>query len=336
MADQAVRLRAFGRYFTDAATPVDLHDDRLIVLDDLSKVLLVEHGAVDVFAVRLENRRPAGRWTFLCRVNAGTLLHGSPQGPQHALVCRPVPRSYVSTLPLSRLAALFSRSDGGTPASEPVRALSAVQYALAVQQLVAGLDGGIVALAQALRDNLPPREFVPLAPDGSTQVIPGDTVRSIDNVLWVRVDDGAVRMPDGIPGLLGAGERLCLTERDWLAADSSARLTASTTLDMLANGQLWRQLIRHATRFLYVIDRRIERRDAVEPARPRPPDRRRGRRGHRRRPRLRRRRAGLRGAGAGRRRHQRPAAPGSGPPGGLPPAGHGAAAGYAGRPRAVG
>jgi NHLM bacteriocin system ABC transporter ATP-binding protein len=264
MADQTVRLRAFSRYFTNAATPVDLHDDRLIVLDNLGKVLLVEHGAVDVFAVHLEDHRPAGRWTFLCRVNAGTLLHGSPQGPRHALVCRPVPRSYVSTLPLSRLAALFSLTDGGTPASEPVRALSAVQYALAVQQLVAGLDGGIVALAQGLRDNLPPREFVPLAPGGTTQVVPGDTVRSIDDVLWVTVEDGAVRMPDGIPGLLAAGERLCLTERDWLVADASARLTANTTLDMLTKGQLWRQLIRHATRFLYIIDRRIERRDAGE------------------------------------------------------------------------
>ena len=264
MADTAVRLRAFGRYFTDAAAPVDLHDDRLIVLDDLSKVLLVEHGAVDVFAVHLEDHRPAGRWTFLCRVNAGTVLHGSPQGPRHALVCRPVPRSYVSTLPLSRLAALFSQADGGRPASESVRALSAVQYALAVQQLVAGLDRGIVALAQALRETLPPRDFVPLAPRGTTPVVPGDTVRSIDDVLWVTVDEGAVRMPDGIPGRLGQGERLCLTERDWLTADESARLTASTTLDMLASGQLWRQLIRHATRFLYTIDRRIERRDDAE------------------------------------------------------------------------
>ena len=132
MADKAVRLRAFGRYFTDAATPVDLHDDRLIVLDNLGKVLLVEHGAVDGFAVHLEDLRPAGRWTFLCRVNAGTLLHGSPQGPRHALVCRPVPRSYVSTLPLSRLAALFSLTDGGTPASErapavKVRAVSGIR-----------------------------------------------------------------------------------------------------------------------------------------------------------------------------------------------------------------
>jgi NHLM bacteriocin system ABC transporter ATP-binding protein len=264
MADETVRLRAFSRFFTDAATPVDLHDDRLIVLDDLSKVLLVEHGAVDVFAVHLENRRPEGRWTFLCRANAGILLHGSPRGPRHALACRPVPRSYVSTLPLSRLAALSPAAAAGTPASEAVRALSAPQYALTVQQLVTGLDGGIAALAQALRDSLPPREFVPLAPRGQTDVSLGETARSIDDVLWVTVDGGVVRMPDGISGRLTAGERMCVTERDWLVAEESARLTAGTTLDLLGSGQLWGQLIAHATRFLYTVDRRIERRDAAE------------------------------------------------------------------------
>ncbi|HEX6526697.1 MAG TPA: NHLP bacteriocin export ABC transporter permease/ATPase subunit [Streptosporangiaceae bacterium] len=270
MPEETVRLRAFSRFFTNAATPVDLHDDRLIVLDDLSKVLLVEHGAVDVFAVHLEEHRPHGRWTFLCRVNAGTLLHGSPRGPRHALACRPVPRSYVSTLPLSRLAALSPAyagspvSAGGTAAGEAVRALSAPQYALAVQQLVTGLDSGIAALAQALRDNLPPREFVPLAPRGPTDVSMGVTARSIDDVLWVTVDAGIVRMPDGITGRLTAGERMCVTERDWLVAEESARLTAGTTLDLLTNGKLWPQLIAHATRFLYTVDRRIERRDAAE------------------------------------------------------------------------
>ena len=181
MPDAAVRLRAFSRFFTDAATPVDLHDDRLIVLDDLSEVLLVEHGAVDVFAVHLENQRPQGRWTFLCRVNAGTLLHGSPRGPRHALACRPVPRSYVSTLPLSRLAALSAATTSGlagaattdTPARQAVRKLSAAQYAVAVQQLVKGLDSGLAQLTQALRDSLPPREFTPLAPRGQTEVAAG-------------------------------------------------------------------------------------------------------------------------------------------------------------------
>jgi NHLM bacteriocin system ABC transporter ATP-binding protein len=270
MPEETVRRRAFSRFFTDAATPVDLHDDRLIVLDDLSKVLLVEHGAVDVFAVHLEEHRPHGRWTFLCRANAGTLLHGSPRGPRHALACRPVPRSYVSTLPLSRLAALSAgsagspASAGATAAGEAVRALSAPQYALAVQQLVTGLDSGIAALAQALRDNLPPREFVPLLPRGQTDVTLGETARSIDDVLWVTVDAGIVRMPDGITGRLTAGERMCVTERDWLVAEESARLTAGTTLDLLTSGRLWPQLIAHATRFLYTVDRRIERRDAAE------------------------------------------------------------------------
>jgi NHLM bacteriocin system ABC transporter ATP-binding protein len=271
--DTAVRLRAFSRFFTDAATPVDLHDDRLIVLDDLGEVLLVEHGSVDVFAVHLEDQRPQSRWTFLCRVNAGTLLHGSPRGPRHALACRPVPRSYVSTLPLSHLAALSAVTSGPadpaaaeTPARQAVRNLSAPQYAVAVQQLVKGLDSGITQLSQALRDSLPPREFTPLAPRGQTEVAKDDTARSIDDVLWVKVDDGSVTMPDGIPGRFTAGApvRICVTERDWLVAGEAARLTASTTLDLLGTGQLWRALITHAARFLYTIDRRIEQRDHAE------------------------------------------------------------------------
>jgi NHLM bacteriocin system ABC transporter ATP-binding protein len=207
-------------------------------------------------------------------VNAGTLLHGSPRGPRHALACRPVPRSYVSTLPLSRLAALSAATTSGlagaattdTPARQAVRKLSAAQYAVAVQQLIKGLDSGISQLTQALRDSLPPREFTPLAPRGQTEVAAGETARSIDDVLWVKVDDGAVTMPDGVPGRLTAGDpvRICVTERDWLAASEPARLTASTTLDLLGTGQLWRALITHAARFLYTIDRRIEQRDATE------------------------------------------------------------------------
>jgi NHLM bacteriocin system ABC transporter ATP-binding protein len=251
--------RTFTRFFTDAATPVNLREDRTVVLDDLSKVLLVEHGALDLFAVRRANGRPGGRWKFLARVEAGTLLLGCPPGPSHTLIARGVPRTVVSWLPIGHLQGLSARRAGSDGAADrAARALSISEYAVAVRQLVGGIEKGIVALAQGLRSQLPPRDFVPLGPDGPTEVAAGKAVRSIDGVRWVTVESGSVQMAETVPGTLTAGASVCLTERDWLISQTPAVLRTRTTADELAAGTLWSRAITHATRFHYSVDRRIE------------------------------------------------------------------------------
>ena len=258
---------AFCRFFTDAATPANLREDHTVVLDDLSRVLLVEHGAVDLFAVRRDGGRSGGRWSFLCRAEAGTLLLGCPPGPRHTLVARGVPRTVVSWMPIAQLQGLSARRAGADGERDrAARARSVSEFAVAVRQLVTGVEQGIVALAHALRAELPPRDFVPLRPVGPTEVGAGQAVRSIDGVQWVTVEAGAVQLAETVAGLLTAGASLCLTERDWLVAHGPAVLRARSTADELAAGTLWSLLITHATRFHYSVDRRLEAIQAAERA----------------------------------------------------------------------
>ncbi|MEV3983479.1 NHLP bacteriocin export ABC transporter permease/ATPase subunit [Nonomuraea sp. NPDC049758] len=251
-----LKVAGFSPFFTDAATPVDYSAENLFVVSGVREVLLVEEGAVDLFAVRLEGGRPVGRWHYLCRVRQGTLLPGSPKGPRHGIVGRPVLGTRVSRLPLARLGELSGTNRSAT--------MSTAEYGLAVRQFVRGLEAGMIALATALRDALPPREFVPLLPDAVTELPAGRAARSVDGVRWMTVEAGAVEMPDGVAGVLTAGAELAVTERDWLVADAPARLRARSTWQLLADETIWARWVEHAIRFLYTVDRRVERRRAQE------------------------------------------------------------------------
>jgi NHLM bacteriocin system ABC transporter ATP-binding protein len=105
---------------------------------------------------------------------------------------------------------------------------------------------------------------VPLDPNGVTPVGKGLALRSVDGVRWLTVEDGLVQMVEGIPGRLTAGADICVTERDWLVAHEDSRISARSTAQLLADGRLWSQLLTHTTRFLFAIDRRVERRRTAE------------------------------------------------------------------------
>jgi NHLM bacteriocin system ABC transporter ATP-binding protein len=255
---------AFGPFFTDVALPVELPDDRLIVLDNVRRVLLVTHGHVDLFAVYLEAGRPSGRWSPLCRVGEGAALFCAPGGPRHRIVGRAVAGATLSYLPVTRLIGLSARQAVAYgPAGRTVRDLSEAEFDLAAGQIIRGAEAGIVALAGALRIELPPRTFVPLAAGVVTAVETSSTLRSIDGVQWVHVNSGVVRA-EGIAGRLTTGADVCLTERDWLATEGPATLVARRSVDLLADGSLWKQLIIRSTRLIYTVDRRVEERDKVE------------------------------------------------------------------------
>ncbi|MGW2701590.1 NHLP bacteriocin export ABC transporter permease/ATPase subunit [Streptomyces sp. NPDC001340] len=256
---------AFAAFFTEAADPVDQQADRYLVLDDPSRMLLVLTGAVDLFAVRLCDREPGGRWHFLCRVEAGTLLPGAPAGPLHGIVARPVlgaEVSFLATAWTEGLAALGRACD--TEAGAAVRALPAAEQQQAVDQFLGGLAQGITALAGALRDTLPPRDFTPLSTTEPTALKKGQALRSVDGVQWVRIEDGTVELPEGADGELTAGADVCLTERDWLVASSAATVRARSLPELLDGGELFERLETHCGRLLYTVDRRVETRRAAE------------------------------------------------------------------------
>jgi NHLM bacteriocin system ABC transporter ATP-binding protein len=232
---------AFSSFITELAQRVDPHDHPLVVLDDSQRVLLIEHGEVDLFAVRLEQGQPAGRLTQLCRVPAGTVLMSPPRGPRHSLVGRAVPGAVLSYVPIGRLTGL------------------------AAQQLARGIDTGIVALADALARDPPPAAFVPVTPQGVTTVADKAAARSVGGVQWVQISRGSARQ-EALTVRLTRGGQFCLADADWLVAEGETRLVSRPTGDLLADGTLWARLAEHEYRLLHAVDRCAEQREISDGA----------------------------------------------------------------------
>ncbi|OIK25995.1 NHLP bacteriocin export ABC transporter permease/ATPase subunit [Streptomyces malaysiense] len=166
--------------------------DSAFALNVPGRIWFVTEGMLDLFAASPEE---GGRWTFLCRVGTGTVLCGArPDGP--TLVGKPLPGGAVRSCLLSEALALAlpGAGHGGSPeGGRPPSRLAA--------HLADGLDAGFVALADAVRTELPPREFVPLetenteAGSGSSRrarLAPGAMARSVDGAVWIQVIQGSV------------------------------------------------------------------------------------------------------------------------------------------------
>lgn len=167
--------------------------DSVFALDDPARIWFVTEGMLDLFAASADE---GGRWTFLCRVGTGTVLCGArPDGP--TLVGKPLPGGAVRSCMLSDaiIAAvpgvgLSEYPGGGGPAGR------------LATHLADGLDNGFVALADAVRTELPPREFVPLETEGTsgqagsrrTWLAPGSEARSVDGAVWIQVIHGSVAL----------------------------------------------------------------------------------------------------------------------------------------------
>lgn len=167
--------------------------DGVFALDDPGRIWFVTEGMLDLFAA---NPEEGGRWSFLCRVGTGTVLCGArPDGP--VLVGKPLPDGAVRSCTLSDalVAALPGVGEGGHPGGGgPAGRLAT--------HLAEGLDAGFVALADAVRTELPPREFVPLETEGTTKqpgsrrtwLAPGSEARSVDGAVWIQVIRGSVAL----------------------------------------------------------------------------------------------------------------------------------------------
>ncbi|MEU6345261.1 NHLP bacteriocin export ABC transporter permease/ATPase subunit [Streptomyces sp. NPDC046977] len=81
-------------------TPVDCAGLRSLPLEGPHVLWLVVAGSLDLFAVDAAQQ---GHWHFLGRLEAGTLLLGPVDGPQHTLVGRPLPSCVLRRVPLREL-----------------------------------------------------------------------------------------------------------------------------------------------------------------------------------------------------------------------------------------
>ncbi|TWP50480.1 NHLP bacteriocin export ABC transporter permease/ATPase subunit [Lentzea tibetensis] len=218
-------------------------------LDGRTTLWLVTGGELDVFAV---DTGEGGRWHFIGRVRAGTILSAPVRGPKHTLVARPVGDAGLSRLRVGDLVAAqrdrWERHGGGLSPEE--------------KALAHGIDLGLVVLMDFVRDGLPPREFVPLLPGTEVEMSAGQDARPVDGVLWVDVLKGRMRAGGhGTSREREAGESVTICPQDWVSCDLFATLKVRDTEGLLADGLLWENLLKLQARILYQIDRAVERQD---------------------------------------------------------------------------
>ena len=259
---EPVAESALSPYLRRRCVPLGDGAEGAVLLADPGRLLVVESGAVDLFAARVSGGSPVGRWTSLCRLQAGAVLGpGSLPGPAHVLIGRPVPGAVLSALPLTELLALSG--DVGEPVepavAAPANAVGDLDVLQASREILTGIEMALDAMTRAMRHGLPPREFSALEPCRRVRVAKGEVLRSVAGVQWVDVLDGAVTSGDaGAAADFVSGDRVCVTELDWLTATVDSELQVRPTAALLRSGELVKTLLLNAFRFGYAVDRAVE------------------------------------------------------------------------------
>ncbi|MFI2186442.1 NHLP bacteriocin export ABC transporter permease/ATPase subunit [Streptomyces sioyaensis] len=207
-------------------TPVDCTGLRSVPLEGPHVLWLVTGGALDLFAV---DAAQEGHWHFLGRLEAGALLLGPVEGPQHTLLGRPSQDCQLRRIPLRELArpewdtgqyghvgqygeqspyGYGYAGHGYAGHGEP--APSALEHAFAL-----GTARSLGVLFEAPLDGRP-----------------GDEAVADDDVLWMPVPPGSVQY--------------------------GASYSAEAAGDLLVDPGLWQQMVNQQYRLLSAVDRWIE------------------------------------------------------------------------------
>lgn len=150
-------------------------------------------------------------------------------------------------------------ADESVAADETVAATDQLDILQACAEVLTGIETALDSLTRAMRHTLPPREFTPLEPCRRLQVAEGQVVRSVAGVLWVDIVEGSVTAGDaGSAATFATGDRVCVTELDWLTATTDTELRARPTSALLRTGELVKALLLNAFRFGYAVDRAVE------------------------------------------------------------------------------
>lgn len=226
--------------------PVAWDERDMFVVYDAEDVLFVEVGAVDLFAVLVQDGRPVGPWHSLARLTAGDVVVGPVSGPRHRVLCRRVGQASMRSLRLSGL-------------RQSIRGMESCGTADGiVDTLASGINSSLRKIDRSLGRPLPPRDFEVLPADASCEFAAGDVLRPVDALLWVDVVSGHVRQGYERSDC-HTGQHLCLTRQDWLTLASATILRTHETVALVRDDQIWHRLVSHWSRFLYQVDRTVER-----------------------------------------------------------------------------
>lgn len=213
-----------------------------ITLVGLSDVFVVEQGWVDLFAVP-KSHDHFGAWTNLGRLGAGAVLCGAPSGPRAQLLCRRVESAQVTRVPLDQASRALAADEG-------LR-----------DRFARGVDQTLALLSQAVRgEELAPRDFVAIELGSEARVSAGNAARCVDDVVWFDLAEGAVRVNGSDRRTFGINDRpFCVTQQDWVVADTNARIVARETAESIGSADFWPTLLAHVASMLYAVDRMVER-----------------------------------------------------------------------------
>lgn len=202
-------------------TAVDCTGLRSVPLEGPHVLWLVTGGALDLFAV---DAAQEGHWHFLGRLEAGALLLGPVQGPQHTLLGRPSQDCLLRRMPLRELPrpewdtgqygemAPYGGQDpyGHAYAGHGETPPTPLEHAFAL-----GTARSLGVLFEAPLDGRP-----------------GDEAVADDDVLWMPVPPGSVQY--------------------------GASYSAEAAGDLLVDPGLWQQMVNQQYRLLSAVDRWIE------------------------------------------------------------------------------
>src|ERR1700704_2155403 len=206
----------------------------LLEADD---VWLVAAGSVDVFAVRLDERRPVGPRMHLVRVVEGRAMFGCARTASERWGLLAVGTSGSEVVRVRR---------AELETGDPRTGAAAVLLAQWVDSLYAAMA----------RDKLPAISLdLPLG--GEREVGQGQSIRVREELAWVTHVEGYSRLM-GSPGLELGSDLLPVSRRAWFEAGAPSRLVIVDTPAIESVPELWRGLDRlhdRVSRFVEVSTR---------------------------------------------------------------------------------
>lgn len=198
-------------------TAVDCTGMRSVPLEGPHVVWLVVEGSMDLFAV---DAAQLGPWHFLGRLEAGTLLLGPVEGPEHTLIGRPLDGCLLRRVEMRELSFTGGQWYEGQWYADPdpygttEPQLSPLEYAFSL-----GIGRGLRVLYQAPLDGRPGHEA------GGAD----------DDVLWMQIAPGSVRYGAAYEGY---------------GDDAAGTLLVDPTM--------WQGMVDQQFRLLYALDSWIE------------------------------------------------------------------------------
>ncbi|MBN1563174.1 MAG: hypothetical protein JXA10_05000, partial [Anaerolineae bacterium] len=212
------------------------------LLSDANQAWLVYKGAVDVFAVEIEDGKPSGARHHLFRAYTNQLLLGldlTDQAVGLLAVC--APETEILTFSRDRLQQQLAK-----PEHVPI--------------IVGMLETWLRALASGIAPEIKPKDYRRIEHPQEITLQSGQIAGTAREVLWVKHLAGSSFFMGraNLPAITGE-TFVPLSGYDWLQAAEDATLRPYTTATIFTWDAPWSPLDAHHTRLLHLIQHDIQR-----------------------------------------------------------------------------